>query len=244
MPSRAASKAPSQPNQSVIDALTCLEAVVSSPEPVAGRELARLLGIDRVRVNRLLMTLAHCGVLEKSESRRYRPGPGIHVLAALASEGSSLARRAIPHIRPWIRGGYSVTLGVLWRQYVCYLIRAKPGMPLEESLGDRRGPALESSAGLMLLSSLPDKQLARLDVKPFAGLRPATLGTDQLIARTRKNRFALLEFSDGSISIGCAISDPPIAAIAVSRSGLSRGEMIKLIPDLRITAGAISQRAG
>jgi len=87
---------PAQPNQSLIDGLACLQQLASEREPVGGRELARDLGLEPTRVHRLLRTLAHLGLAQQDAQRRYRPGPGIHVLAAQAMFGSGLLRRALP----------------------------------------------------------------------------------------------------------------------------------------------------
>lgn len=221
-------------------ALECLEMVVAADEPVGGRELARLLEMDRVRVNRLLMTLAHCGVLERTENGRYRPGPGIHVLAALAAEGSSLQRLALRHIRPWLNDQFAVTLGVLWRGYICYVIRARPGMALEESLGGRRAPALDSSAGLMLLASISDAQRASIRMEEPVMSLSEGLSVQQLINRTRKDGYAHLRFKGNVLSVACPVGDPPVAALAVSARGLQQNDAPDVAARLKITADAIA----
>src|SRR5262245_29763060 len=101
---------PAQPNQSLIDGLACLQALASSSEAVGNRELARALGLEPTRVNRLLKTLAHLGLAEQDAQRRYRPGPAIHVLAAQSLFGSKLIRRAIGPLEELHRFGLIVAL--------------------------------------------------------------------------------------------------------------------------------------
>ncbi|VTM22081.1 Uncharacterised protein [Raoultella terrigena] len=79
----------SQPNQSLIDGIRCLQYLVTSGRAIGCRELARLMGINATRVNRLLMTMAAIGLTQQDEQRRYLPGPGIHALAAQAIRGSA-----------------------------------------------------------------------------------------------------------------------------------------------------------
>ena len=55
----------SQPNQSLIDGIRCLQYLVSSDRAIGCRELARLMGINTTRANRLLMTMASIGLTIK-----------------------------------------------------------------------------------------------------------------------------------------------------------------------------------
>ena len=83
-----------QPNQSLIDGIATLQALAMSPEPIGSRELARQLGIDSTKVNRLLKTLAYLGIARQTANRKYTAGPGMHVLAAQSLFASGLIRRA------------------------------------------------------------------------------------------------------------------------------------------------------
>ncbi len=90
--------APAQPNRSLADGMTVLLQLVSAREPVGSRELARELGFEPTRVNRLLGTLAQLGLAARTADRKYAAGPGIHVMAALSLTGSRLLKAA----RPWM----------------------------------------------------------------------------------------------------------------------------------------------
>ena len=84
-----------QPNKSLIDGITTLQALATSPDPVGCRELARRLDIDPIKVNRLLKTLAYLGIARQTADRKYTAGPGMHVLAAQSLFASGLIRRAL-----------------------------------------------------------------------------------------------------------------------------------------------------
>ena len=146
-----------QPNQSLIDGIATLQALAMSPEPIGSRELARQLGIDSTKVNRLLKTLAYLGIARQTANRKYTAGPGMHVLAAQSLFASGLIRRALPVLEGLRRFGHTVALGVLWGDSVSYLFHAPPGIEASRGLG-RIGllPATTSGIGIVLLSEHDD----------------------------------------------------------------------------------------
>ncbi len=219
---------PAQPNQSLMDGITVLEAVLAVEEPISGRELARQLGLNRTRVNRLLMTLAHLGMLIREERGNYSPGPGIHTLAALGTRRSSLIRAARPIARKWWSEGYAVTLGMLWNDYLCYVLHARPEWPFENIIGGHSiTHPLESSACLVLATHLEEGQLQRLATSSDRWSEAEAF--DQ-IAKCRQNGFAELHFPNGECSIGLTIGTSPLAALSVSRVAL---ELDKVLGPLR-----------
>ena len=157
------SKINAQPNQSLIDGIATLQALATSPEPVGCRELARRLGVDPTKVNRLLKTLAYLGIARQTANRKYTAGPGMHVLAAQSLFASGLIRRALPALEGLRRFGHTVALGVLWDTSVSYLFHAPPGIEASRGLG-RIGllPATTSGIGIMLLSELEDDEVREL----------------------------------------------------------------------------------
>ncbi len=141
-----------QPNQSLGHALTCLIGLTDAGV-VGSRELARRLGMEHTRVNRLLGTLADLGLAERTADRQYRPGPGLHGLAAGALRGSGLLQAALPEIRALHAQGLGVALGLLWLGRVVYLYHGKPQAPLEDNLAVHAPWQPEdSSIGSVLLS--------------------------------------------------------------------------------------------
>ncbi len=145
-----------QPNQSLGHALTCLIGLTDAGGPVGSRELARRLGMEHTRVNRLLGTLADLGLAERDAERKYRPGPGIHGLAAGALRGSGLLQAALPEIRALHAAGCGVALGLLWLGRVVYLYHGRPQGALEDNLAAHvPWDPQDSSIGKVLTSGAP-----------------------------------------------------------------------------------------
>jgi DNA-binding IclR family transcriptional regulator len=209
-----------QPNQSLIDGIATLQALASSPEPVGGRELARHLGLEPTRVNRLLKTLAYLGIARQTASRKYTAGPGMHVLAAQSLFASGLIRRALPVLEGLRRFGHTVALGVLWGDNVSYLFHAPPGIEASRGLG-RIGllPASTSGIGVVLLSELQDQDVREVYADREIPMFPE--GIEQLLAKlaeVRRLGYARVHVPDDRDHNVVAIStgDPAHAGIALS----------------------------
>ena len=239
VPSKMTTALPAQPNQSVIAALHCMEAVLANGTPIGVRELSRQLDMDRARVNRLLKTLAAHGVLGRTDRGRYCGGPGILALAALARESSGLDRAVMKHAKPWWAQGFAVTVGVLWREYICYILRARPELPFEEALGARHAPALNSSAGLMLVAHLPEIERNKLQLHLAPEADANSPDIPALVAQTQQRGYARIQFEEGIVSLGAGIQAPPVAAIAVS-SKIKPAEEPGIVRRLQTTANAIA----
>ncbi len=216
-------KLPAQPNQSLIDGLACLGAVAAAGEPLGVRELARQLGLETTRVNRLLKTLAHLGLTHQNTEKKYHVGPGIHVLAAQSLFGSGLLRRAAQPLEQLGETGLIVALGVLWRDQVCYLYHAAPGMSSIQAIG-RAGlyPAARSAIGLALLSQSTQSEIRRLyapqrNVMQRQSEKLADLFA--LLRQTREQGYAQVMQPADQLSLGVVIPQthqPAYAAIALS----------------------------
>lgn len=210
-----------QPNQSLIDGITTLQALATSPEPVGCRELARRLNADPTKINRLLKTLAYLGIARQTANRKYTAGPGMHVLAAQSLFASGLIRRALPILESLRRFGHTVALGVLWGDSVSYLFHAPPGIEASRGLG-RIGllPATTSGIGIVLLSELDDEEVRDLykdhqEIPMFPG------GVEQLLAKLAEVRalgYARVHVADERDHHIVAVStgDPAHAGIALS----------------------------
>jgi DNA-binding IclR family transcriptional regulator len=171
-----------QPNKSLIDGITTLQALATSPYPVGCRELARRLDIDPVKVNRLLKTLAYLGIARQTADRKYTAGPGMHVLAAQSLFASGLIRHALPVLENLRRFGHTVALGVLWQDNVSSLFHAPPGIEASRGLG-RIGllPATTSGIGIVLLSEYEDDDVRELYTDRELPMFPE--GIEQLLAK-------------------------------------------------------------
>lgn len=240
---------PAQPNQSLLDGLACLQALAMREEPVGSREMARLLGLDPTRVNRLLKTLAAVGLAEQDENRKYRPGPGIHVLAAQSLFGSGLIRRALGPLESLHRFGFIVAMGVLWRDQMCYLYHAESDMPTSAGLG-RTGlyPAIASGLGMALLAHQPEAELRRLYSKPSPDpaqqVEPPSLdgegGLLEQLDQIRSQGYAFIRSLDkrGNRTLGIPIGTPPYAAVGLS-GHINQRDIPKLVAALREAAETI-----
>jgi DNA-binding IclR family transcriptional regulator len=209
-----------QPNKSLIDGITTLQALATSPYPVGCRELARRLNIDPVKVNRLLKTLAYLGIAHQNADRKYTAGPGMHVLAAQSLFASGLIRNALPVLERLRRFGHTVALGVLWQHNVSYLFHAPPGIEASRGLG-RIGllPASTSGSGGVLLSEYEDADVRDLYKDREIPMFPE--GIEQLLAKlaeVRKLGYARVHVSDDRDHHVVAVStgDPAHAGVALS----------------------------
>jgi DNA-binding IclR family transcriptional regulator len=152
-----------QPNQSLIDGMATLQALATAEEPVGVRELARRIGLDPTKVNRLLKTLSYLGIARQLANRKYTAGPGMHVVAAQSLFASGLIRRALPVLEGLRTFGHTVAMGVLWKDSVSYLFHAPPGIEASRGLG-RIGllPATRSGIGTILLAERSDNEVRAL----------------------------------------------------------------------------------
>lgn len=172
---------PAQPNQSIITGVTVLQEVVTANVPLGSRELARRLGLEHSRVNRVLGTLVHIGMLRQDESRKYSAGPGIHALSAQSLHASGLIPASLRPLGELQKLGATVALGIVWRESVVYLLHADPGMDLASTAGAHHTfPVQESVIGAALGTSEPVVRWDRADTGEVAWA--AAIGTPRIAA--------------------------------------------------------------
>jgi DNA-binding IclR family transcriptional regulator len=231
-----------QPNKSLIDGITTLQALATSPYPVGCRELARRLDIDPVKVNRLLKTLAYLGIARQTADRKYTAGPGMHVLAAQSLFASGLIRHALPVLENLRRFGHTVALGVLWQDSVSYLFHAPPGIEASRGLG-RIGllPATTSGIGIVLLSEYEDDDVRELYTDRELPMFPE--GIEQLLAKlaeVRRLGYARVHVADARDHHVVAVStgDPAHAGVAMS-GWIPEAATTELVAALRAAATEI-----
>lgn len=186
----------SQPNQSLIDGIRCLQYLVSSGRAIGCRELARLMGINTTRVNRLLMTMASIGLTMQDAQRRYLPGPGIHALAAQAIRGSALFSQALPLLERHAPKDIVVAMGVLWEDQVIYIYHSEPGSQVSQALaGFHMLPAWQSVIGMSLLAAESDDELQkRFTPEQWQQLAPH-------VAFQRQHGYVVWHHDDGEVSM-------------------------------------------
>ncbi len=209
-----------QPNQSLIDGITTLQALATSDRPVGGRELSRRLGFEPTRVNRLLKTLAYLGIARQTSDRKYTSGPGMHVLAAQGLFASGLVRRAVPALEELRSYNLVVAMGVLWQDVVSYIYHAPPGIASSEALG-RVGvfPATRGGIGLSLLADLEDEEVIEIydgkEIENFPqGIGQLLDELNQIRSKGFTRRLVKPEQNQHTLAIN--VGQPTHSAIALS----------------------------
>ncbi len=193
-----------QPNQSLADGIALLGLLCATGQ-LGTSDAAKALGWDPTRANRLLGTLRDLGLAEQNSSRRYLPGPGVHVLAAQCLQGSRLLTVTLPILRGIERDGLGVAIGVLWRGQVCYLLHAGMAESLDAGLtAFAPYQADDSSIGLIME--------AHLKLGPYANSAAAR-------TKARKDGYAIRRNDDqvhGSVAVAIfgGRDQVPIAGLA------------------------------
>jgi len=220
---------PAQPNQSLIDGIACLQTLAVRTVPVGVREMARELGLETTRVSRLLGTLSHLGLAERTPARQYRAGPAMHVLSAQALKGSRLLQKAYPALVDLGRKNPTLTLalGVLWRDHVCYIYHGKPGAPFDPGIFHfDLYPAEKSTIGLTLMAHRPDS--------PPKGLAGR-------LREIRRAGFCEIDRGGGERGVAVPLGQPPVAALAFAGK-FPASHLSKLIGLLQSAAHSIEEK--
>lgn len=214
----------SQPNQSLIDGIRCLQYLVSSDRAIGCRELARLMGINTTRVNRLLMTMASIGLTMQDAQRRYLPGPGIHALAAQAIRGSALFSHALPLLERYAPKDIVVAMGVLWEDQVIYIYHSKPGNQLSQAMaGFHMLPAWQSVIGMSLLATESDEALQkRFTDEQWRQLEPH-------ITQQRQLGHVVWHHADGEVSMA-----KPLGAHSAALAFAGMWQVDDTVVDIRL----------
>jgi DNA-binding IclR family transcriptional regulator len=218
-----------------MDGLACLQALAVYGGPVGSRELARKLRLEPTRVNRLLRTLASMGLAEQDENRKYRPGPGIHALAAQSLYCSGLVNRAIRYLPPLHRYGHVVALGVLWRDQTSYLYQVNPERPADRGIVQGFPfPAASSGIGLVLLAQQTEQSVRELydptepALLPLNFDRPDVDGLVARLARIREQGYALMATDLGRRTLAV-----PVGAASYAGIGFAGKFTDAEVPELR-----------
>jgi DNA-binding IclR family transcriptional regulator len=225
---------PAQPNRSLIGGLDCLQAVITADGPIGSRDVARRLRIEPTRANRLLGTLKHLGLVDQTPDRKYRPGPGVHLLSAQSLQASGLLRAALPHMQRWAGESLLMAMGVLWRGQVCYLLHGSTQRAAVENIGAHEPhPAERSIIGLAMLAARDDAVLATTLNEDF-DLDAAQLATlRQEIATTRTQGYAK-RVTDSQVGLAVTIGEPAVAALSLTGDidGRSVGRLVRSLRDV------------
>jgi len=229
----------SQPNQSLIDGIRCLQYLVSSGRAIGCRELARLMGINTTRVNRLLMTMASIGLTMQDEQRRYLPGPGIHALAAQAIRGSALFSQALPLLESYAPKDIVVAMGVLWEDQVIYIYHSEPGTQVTQALaGFHMLPAWQSVIGMALLAAETDEALQqRFVAEQWQQLAPH-------IAQQRELGRVVWHHDDGEVSMAKPLGAHSAALAFAGMWQVDDNVIDERLSELHTLARRLTQKPG
>jgi len=224
----------SQPNQSLIDGIRCLQYLVSSSRAIGCRELARLMGINTTRTNRLLMTMASIGLTMQDEQRCYLPGPGIHALVAQSIRGSSLFSQALPLLERHGPKDIVVALGVLWEDQVIYIWHSAPDSQMSQALaGFHMLPAWQSVIGVALLAAESDEALmARFTPEQWQQLAPH-------IQQQREQGHVIWHHEDGEVSMAQPLGEHSAALAFAGMWKVSDALIRSRRDELQLLAGLL-----
>ncbi len=241
-PQSPSARLPAQPNQSLLDGLAVLQSLATTNQPMGGRELARQLGWNAMRVNRLLKTLAFSGMARQTADRRYVAGPAMHVLSVQSLFASGLLRRSIEPVEKLPRSKYPVALGVLWRDQVCYLFHAGSGQSLTSALGSHLlYPATQSSIGMTLLAERSGEEIDALFGNTTAPGFTSLASLKRKLAEIRRQGYAYIVQNEEPLraSLAVPIGSPAYAALALAN--VKSKDVLKLLPLLRTACRQIAE---
>jgi len=258
-PSRPAPrKASSVPVQSLVRALTLLEALGDSRGEIGIAELAKRVGLHVSTVHRLLATLlAHGYARQDADSARYALGGKAFHLAESYLRQLDLRQVARPVLQELSQGtGETANLVTLEGQEALYLDKAESSRSLQifSRIG-RRAPLHGTAAGKILLAFRESQAEALLARGPLERLTKRTITAADAFRRellkVRQQGFALdlEECEPGGRCIAAPVHGAlgqAMAAVSVSgpsvRMPMRRVQV--LVPVVIAAAGRISEELG
>lgn len=221
-------------------------------------ELARRLGLHKSTASRLLATLERRGLVEQDrESGKYRIGVAVIRLAEQAERTLDLAGIARPELERLARAiQEGVALAVLEDGAAVRLARVdrRDDRPTSGWAG-RTTPPHALASGKVLLSALPEREVARLARGGLARFTERTIvelePLLEELARIRRRGYAtaLGEYEDGLNAVAAPVVDAHgtiVAAVGIwgPAPRLTPHRMAELAGLARSAAVAISERLG
>jgi len=244
------------PVQSVQRAVTILEILARAGE--AGvTEMADEIGVHKSTAFRLVSTLEKSGLVEQAEDRgKYRLGVGLLRLAGATTARLDVVQEARPICRKLSSDtGETVNIAVLSDRSAFYLDQFSGSSALQpHNWVGQHIPLHATSNGKVLLSELPDDELARI-VPSLPSYTENTITTKKRLRReleeVRAQGYAI---ATDELEIGLAAMAAPIrnahgdviASLSISGPTFRLGEsrLRELQPMLTDAATEVSHRLG
>jgi len=214
--------------RSVARAMELLRAFDGDARELGVSELSRRVGLHKSTVSRLLATLEHAGMLERTgDGERYQLGFAIVRLAGRAARAGGLREAAQPVMaRLAAQTGEAIHLAVPDGSEVVNIEQIAGEYRLQAtSWVGRRTPFHCVANGKAMLAAWPDAAVAQRCPTPLRQFTPHTIATRPVLRRelaaTRQRGYALAlgELEEGLHAVAAAILDgagQPLAAVSVS----------------------------
>ncbi|MGY1806199.1 IclR family transcriptional regulator [Blastococcus sp. SYSU D00669] len=218
-------------SQLLVRGLRVLEAVATHGGPIGVAELARMLGLPKSTVQRILRTLHELGWVEPSSDpvTRWRLGDRLLAISRTLPRKRDIRQAALPHMPELSRQTQeTVHLSVPDLRILGTVLIERVDSPLPLRTFNAIGtsaPLHANASGLAVLAALPDEEVERLLGADLEKVTPNTMVDRQAlrerIARIREEGHAVTtaEWREGICGIGAAVVvdlGHPVAGIAIS----------------------------
>ena len=243
----------------VIDkALSTIEALAESNEPLGPTQLAKMLDMNKSTVYRILQTLCRRGYASRDDDGRYTCGAKLVEVASNYINSLELETEAKPYlVMLYSELGMPVHLGVLDDMNTVYVEKLDlySGGPDYARIGYKT-PAYCSSIGKCLLAALSGEELDKVLYRyRFVAYTPNTITNPQAfkehLRTVRAQGWAMdnEEYMLGSCCVGAPVYDyrgDAVACVSVSgnKEQFSEEKREILVRKVQQAAGQISRRMG
>ena len=238
--------------------LRVLEMFGGSQQPMTLSDLARAADLPRATARRILFTLERAGFVA-SDGKLFRLTPRVLVLASAFLASNHVVSVLQPALDRLSSEAQEISsMAILDGNDVVFIARASPTRIFSAGIDiGYRLPAFCTSVGRVLLSRLPDDELAKaLNAMDLAPLTPFTVTDRKLLLKTiiadRAEGYSLVdrEAEPGFRSISVPVRRYDGAIVAAINMGahvdrVSSAEMVEsFLPRLREAAASVKSTAG
>jgi DNA-binding IclR family transcriptional regulator len=220
-----------------------LEAVAAAESSIGVREIARLTGIDKSAVSRLLAQLQRLGVVDQAQGLqgRYTVGPRLFMISSMVAARDSLLVAARPILRALVEE-VDETCYLSTLEHDGYVFRDKVdcNKPIRYFLEMGRAMPLNAGAGgrAVLAGMGPEQAAATVHRVPLERLTDKTVtDPDVLLRMAEEDRGRGWSVSIGERLVGGSA----IAAPYFDGDGSCRGALVLAIPSERLEQDRIPE---